>query len=67
MCDYRDDLEVIIKKKFKNQTQFANEVGISRSYVSKIFSKHRHLSMELFLFILDELGYKLKLETKQET
>ena len=64
MSDYRDQLAEIIKKKFKNRNQFCNEIGINKGYLSRVLSKKRNFSIELFSFIVETLDYEIVLKKR---
>lgn len=56
---WRDQLDLIIKKKFKSRYAFCKEVGLDQGFLSNVLKKKKGLSIENLSEILDKIGYKI--------
>ena len=59
--DYRDDLAVMISRKFPSRYRFAKRVGIDEALLSRVLRKKAHLSIDKLEAALAPLGYRVAL------
>jgi hypothetical protein len=63
--DYRDELEEIIRQKFRTRREFCEHTGISEDMLSHVLARRKHLSLDALLQALDKLGYSLHITPNQ--
>lgn len=61
MPDYRDELAVMIRKRFKSRREFCKATGISEDMLSHVLARRKHLSIETLTDGLSKIGYTLQI------
>lgn len=59
--DYLDDLEEIIRTRFKTQRDFCKATGLSEDMLSHVLRGRKHLSLESLTAALGRIGYLLRI------
>lgn len=57
--DYRDELELLIKMKFRTRREFCKATGLSEDMLSHLLAKRKNLSMEALTNALAQIGYTI--------
>jgi hypothetical protein len=57
--DYRDDLEQLIKTRFRTRREFCEATGLSEDMVSHVLAKRKHLAVDTLSDALGRIGYTL--------
>jgi hypothetical protein len=55
--DYRDELELLIKMKFRTRREFCKATGLSEDMLSHLLAKRKNLSMDTLTNALAQIGY----------
>jgi len=61
MPDYRDELAVMIQRRFKSRREFCKATGISEDMLSHVLARRKHLSIETLTDALGKIGYSLQI------
>jgi len=61
MPDYRDELAVMIQRRFKSRREFCKQTGISEDMLSHVLARRKHLSIETLTDALAKIGYSLQI------
>ena len=61
MPDYRDELAVMIQRRFKSRREFCKQTGISEDMLSHVLARRKHLSIETLTDALARIGYSLQI------
>lgn len=61
MPDYRDELAVMIQRRFKSRREFCQATGISEGMLSHVLARRKHLSIETLTDALAKVGYSLQI------
>jgi hypothetical protein len=59
--DYRDELEELIRSRFKTRREFCEATGISEDMLSHVLARRKHMSIETLAHALDRIGYSLRI------
>jgi hypothetical protein len=59
--DYRDELEHLIRSRFKTRREFCSATGLSEDMISHVLSGRKHLSIETLSSALENIGYTLRI------
>ena len=59
--DYRDELEQIIREKFKTQRAFCEATGMSEDMLSHVLAFRKHLAINTLTEALARIGYGLRI------
>jgi hypothetical protein len=62
--DYRDELEELIRTRFKSRRAFCEATGISEDMLSHVLARRKHLSMEALGEALDRIGYTIHISPR---
>lgn len=65
--DYRDELEEIIRTRYRTRREFCAATGLSEDMLSHVLSRRRHLSMESLMRVLDRIGFVLHIAPLQQS
>jgi hypothetical protein len=66
--DYRDELEELIRTRFRTRREFCQATGLSEDMLSHVLARRKHLSVDTLEQALDRIGYVLRiLPRSQET
>jgi len=58
-ADYRDELELLIRDRFRTKREFCNATGLSEDMLSHVLSKRKHLAVDTLAAALARIGYGL--------
>ena len=61
MPDYRDELAVMIQRRFESRREFCKATGISEDMLSHVLARRKHLSIETLTDALAKIGYTLQI------
>ncbi|MCI0642921.1 MAG: hypothetical protein L0Y58_24735 [Verrucomicrobia subdivision 3 bacterium] len=64
--DYRDQLETLIREKFKTQRAFCKATGLGEDLVSHVLAGRKHLALDTLSRALERIGIGLRLFERQE-
>lgn len=59
--DYRDELDELIRSRFKTRREFCEATGISEDMLSHVLARRKHMSIETLARALDRIGYTLRI------
>jgi hypothetical protein len=59
--DYRDELEEIIRTRFKTRREFCRATGLSEDMLSHVLARRKHMSIDRLVEALDHIGYELRI------
>jgi hypothetical protein len=59
--DYRDELEEIIRTRFKTRREFCQAAGVSEDMLSHVLARRKHMSIDTLVHALDRIGYDLRI------
>jgi hypothetical protein len=59
MSDYRDELEELIRTRFKTQRAFCEATGLSEDMLSHVLNKRKHLAIDTLADALARVGYAI--------
>ena len=59
--DYRDELDELIRSRFKTRREFCEATGISEDMLSHVLARRKHMSIETLAHALDRIGYSLRI------
>ncbi len=65
--DYRDELEEIIRSRFRTRREFCEATGLAEDMLSHVLARRKHLSMEALTQALDRIGYTVRLAASTMT
>jgi hypothetical protein len=60
--DYRDELEEIIRTKFRTQREFCEATGLSEDMLSHVLRRRKHLAIDTLAEALHRIGYGLHIK-----
>jgi len=63
--DYRDELEEIIRLRFRTRREFCKATGLSEDMLSHVLSRRKHLAVDTLATALDRIGYSLRVVPTQ--
>jgi hypothetical protein len=66
ISDYRDELQMIIERKFPSRYAFCQTIGLDEGYLSRVLNKRQHISMKKLAQILDAIGYEVTIREKTD-
>jgi len=66
LSDYRDELEEIIRTRFKTQAKFSKATGLSPDTVNNVLAGRKHLAIDTLEAALDRIGYTLHIVQRPE-
>jgi hypothetical protein len=64
--DYRDELERIIRTRFRTRREFCEATGLAEDMLSHVLARRKHLSMEALVSALARIGYTVRIEQESE-
>ena len=59
MSDYRDELEELIRTRFKTRRAFCEATGLSEDMLSHVLNKRKHLAIDTLADALARVGYTI--------
>jgi hypothetical protein len=59
ISDYRDELEELIRTRFKTQRAFCEATGLSEDMLSHVLNKRKHLAIDTLADALARVGYAI--------
>ena len=59
--DYRDELDALIREKFKTHREFCKATGISEDMLSHVLSRRKHLAIDTLEAALEKIGCTLRI------
>lgn len=59
--DYRDELEEIIRTRFRSRRAFCKKSGLSEDMLSHVLAGRKHLSMQTFTEALSRIGCRVRI------
>jgi hypothetical protein len=59
--DYRDELEELIRTRFRTRRAFCEATGISEDMLSHVLARRKHLSIETLVEALARIGYTFQI------
>jgi hypothetical protein len=59
--DYRDQLEALIRERFRTRREFCEATGIAEDMLSHVLARRKHLSIESLMQALTRIGYTLRI------
>jgi hypothetical protein len=65
--DYRDELEEIIRTRFKTRREFCRATGVSEDMLSHVLARRKHMSIDTLVHALDHVGYELRIAPRANT
>jgi hypothetical protein len=57
--DYRDDIESLIREKYRSRREFCEATGLSEDMLSHVLAKRKHLAVDTLANALNRIGYTL--------
>jgi hypothetical protein len=57
--DYRDELEGLIRARFRTRREFCEATGLSEDMLSHVLAKRKHLAVDTLSEALGKIGYAL--------
>lgn len=60
-ADYRDDLEELIRTRFRTRREFCEATGISEDMLSHVLAGRKHLAIDTLEAALARIGYCLRI------
>lgn len=64
--DYRDELEGLIRTKFRTQREFCEATGLAEDMLSHVLAKRKHLAVDTLADALAKIGYTLHIVPRAE-
>lgn len=64
--DYRDELEDLIRERFKSCREFCRATGLSEDMLSHVLARRKHLGLETLTNALARIGYTLQIVPLEE-
>ena len=64
--DYRDELEGLIRTKFRTRREFCEATGLSEDMLSHVLAKRKHLAVDTLADALAKIGYTLHIVPRAE-
>jgi len=61
ISDYRDELDLLIHRKFKTRREFCEATGLSEDLVSHVLARRKNISIEKLDQALHRVGYALRI------
>lgn len=65
--DYRDELEELIRTRFKTRRDFCRATGVSEHMLSHVLARRKHMSIDTLVHALDRIGYDLRITARANT
>jgi len=65
MPDYRDELEDLVRSRFKTRRAFCQATGLSEDMLSHVLAKRKQLGIDTLANPLAKIGYELKIVPMQ--
>ncbi|HMC67023.1 MAG TPA: hypothetical protein VKI65_18945 [Gemmataceae bacterium] len=59
--DYRDELEELIRSRFRTRRAFCKATGLSEDLLSHVLAGRKHLSLPTLSTALERIGYRLRI------
>lgn len=59
--DYRDELDALIREKFKTHREFCKATGISEDMLSHVLARRKHLAIDTLEEALEKIGCTLRI------
>jgi hypothetical protein len=59
--DYRDELEELIRTRFRTRREFCEATGISEDMLSHVLARRKHMSIEALAHALERIGYDVRI------
>ena len=59
--DYRDELNTLIRTRFKTRREFCQATGLTEDMLSHVLAGRKHLAIDTLAQALDRIGYALKI------
>jgi hypothetical protein len=59
--DYRDELNTLIRTRFKTRREFCQATGLSEDMLSHVLAGRKHLAIDTLAQALQRIGYSLKI------
>jgi hypothetical protein len=64
--DYRDELDEIVRTRFRTRREFCEATGLTEDMLSHVLARRKHLSMEALIGALSRIGYAVRLVPQEE-
>jgi hypothetical protein len=64
--DYRDELEGLIRTKFRTRREFCAATGLAEDMLSHVLAKRKHLAVDTLADALAKIGYSLHIVPRAE-
>ena len=64
--DYRDELEGLIRTKFRTQREFCEATGLAEDMLSHVLARRKHLAVDTLADALAKIGYTLHIVPRTE-
>lgn len=64
--DYRDELEGLIRTKFRTRREFCEATGLAEDMLSHVLAKRKHLAVDTLAEALAKIGYTLHIVPRAE-
>jgi hypothetical protein len=61
LSDYRDELEEIIRTRFKTRRAFCEATGLSEDMLSHVLARRKDLSLESLTQALSRIGFRMRI------
>lgn len=65
--DYRDEIEELIRGRFRTRREFCKATGLSEDMLSHVLAKRKHLAIDTLADALARIGYSLHIAPLPET
>jgi hypothetical protein len=65
--DYRDDLEALIRTRFRTRREFCEATGLSEDMLSHVLAKRKHLAIDTLSEALGRIGYAIHIAPLPES
>lgn len=59
--DYRDELEEIIRNRFKTRRAFCDATGLAEDMLSHVLARRKHLAIDTLEDALEKIGYSIRI------
>ncbi|HUY89109.1 MAG TPA: hypothetical protein VMV10_10270 [Pirellulales bacterium] len=64
--DYRDELEGLIRTRFRTRREFCEATGLAEDMLSHVLAKRKHLAVDTLAEALAKIGYTLHIVPRTE-
>ena len=59
--DYRDEIEALIRTRYRTRREFCEATGLSEDMLSHVLARRKHLAMDTLTEALGRIGYTIRI------